>query len=351
MSDRRDGITIKTPRLTLRPLAETDAPALATGAAPFAVSRWLSEVPHPYGLQDARDFLAGAAGQAGVWAILWRDELVGTISADGALGYWLAEPAWGRGLATEAGLGMVDHWFSVPANGDLEASHFEGNAASAAVLRKLGFDYTGATRIQTPVSQGVAVRSHEMRLTRAQWERRRSLPHLQTERYRLRPLCSGDAPRLIEFAGQQDLARQTSSIPAPWPEAEAREWIAAGAWKARPGFRLGICDGSGRLSGVAGISPMDENDAASVAYIIEKHLWGRGIATEVMSALIPAVFRDFPLTALTADHFTDNPASGAILRKLGFQPCGESPGTSRARLEPAPVSHYRLERSSFEART
>ena len=52
---------------------------------------------------------------------------------------------------------------------------------------------------------------------------------------------------------------------------------------------------------------------------------------------------------IEADHFDDNPASGAVLRKLGFQELGKGIGKSQARLEPAPVTLYRLRLDDLKA--
>jgi RimJ/RimL family protein N-acetyltransferase len=62
-------------------------------------------------------------------------------------------------------------------------------------------------------------------------------------------------------------------------------------------------------------------------------------------------FERYDIDAVVADHFADNPASGAVLRKLGFQKTGESTGTSAARLEPAPVIDYLLDASDVRTRT
>ncbi|MDV7141745.1 GNAT family N-acetyltransferase [Tropicimonas sp. TH_r6] len=343
---------IKTPRLRLRPLRGDDADALARGVGPFEVSKWLSTVPHPYGLTEARDFIEHARTRPDTWAIEQRGRLVGTISIGSELGYWLAQEAWGQGIATEAGFAVLDKWFADPAGQQLAASHFAQNTASGVVLEKLGFIYTGERRQQHARSRGETVESCCMVLTRVRWKDWNSLPELVTPRCRLRPLRPEDAEAMAGIGGEYDVARNTSSIPSPWPVAEARDWIAQGQWQGTAGFRLGICDRAGKLIGMAGLSPMDEDGVSSLAYLLEKSLWGRGIVTEVMARFLPAMFRAFPLTAIEADHDTDNPASGAVLRKLGFRYTGDRiTDPTRLRLEPTPVSHYRLERSSFEAST
>lgn len=350
MTDRRDEIEIRTPRLTLRTFRAADVPAIVDGIGDFEVSKWLSPVPHPYEPEDAEWYLETQACKPHHWAITRDGSLIGGMAIDGSFGYWLARPAWGYGYATEAGFAVIDRWFADPEAPDLTSGHFDDNTRSGAVLGKLGFEYTGREPMVCR-ARDAEFPSRRMTLSRARWHEMRSLPHLATPRCVLRPLTAEDAPRLSEIGGIPEVARNTVSIPAPWPVEEARGWIAAGSWKERPGFRLGILDRKGQLIGIAGLSPTNQDGAASVAYFVEKSLWGRGLVTEVMEAFIPAVFRAFPLMALEADHDIDNPASGAVLRKLGFAYLGDRQGVpTRVRLEPAPVSHYRLERSRFEAR-
>ena len=62
------------------------------------------------------------------------------------LGYWLAEPFWGQGLAVEAGRAMADYAFASFAVERLQAHCVVENAASARVLEKIGFQYEGVTR-------------------------------------------------------------------------------------------------------------------------------------------------------------------------------------------------------------
>src|SRR3546814_17039034 len=59
-------------------------------------------------------------------------------SGDVELGYWVAQPYWGLGYATEAGRHMIDLARTLRIR-RLVASHFTANPAPGAVLRKLGF--------------------------------------------------------------------------------------------------------------------------------------------------------------------------------------------------------------------
>jgi RimJ/RimL family protein N-acetyltransferase len=160
---------LRTARLTLRPLAPEDAAPLTGAVNDYAVAKWLTTVPHPYTLEDAREFIERIAPKAGhIWVIEDTDGLQGLISIGKELGYWLAARAWGRGYMTEAAAAVVAEWFANPRNGLLRSSHFEGNLASAAVLTRLGFVATGPCTLPA-LARGEDVPAVKMLLTRAGW--------------------------------------------------------------------------------------------------------------------------------------------------------------------------------------
>ena len=114
--------------------------------------------PHPYGLDDAKAFLGWVAGQSPevTFAIATPAEAIGCIGLTmghdvhrkaAELGYWLAEPFWGRGIMSETVAAFSDYAFS--AHNDLVriyAEPFAGNAASARILEKAGFIREGCLR-------------------------------------------------------------------------------------------------------------------------------------------------------------------------------------------------------------
>ncbi|MEL6219250.1 MAG: GNAT family N-acetyltransferase [Pseudomonadota bacterium] len=165
-----------TERLCLRPLAPTDAPRVAKLCGDLKVSQWLSQVPHPYTLQDAESFLAMVgAGDDLVWALVpeGHAELAGVIGlaseADGwHLGYWLGRPFWRQGWMSEAAHAITDHAFSTGAQA-LISGVFEGNDASLNIQRNLGFRITGENRLYCRALD--TDRRHiDTRLDRADWE-------------------------------------------------------------------------------------------------------------------------------------------------------------------------------------
>jgi len=80
-----------------------------------------------------------------------------------------------------------------------------------------------------------------------------------------------------------------------------------------------------------------------MGYWIARPFWGRGYATEACFALIDMA-RTLGLTSLEGSHFLDNPASGRVLEKLGFEPTGiVAPRLSCARGTEVAARLMRLE--------
>ena len=319
---------ITTPRLRLTPVTDGDPVEVAARIGNYDVARWLGRVPYPYHKADAETFIAANADQAGrAWFIYDADGLVGGISIDDELGYWIAREAWGRGYATEAADWVVDAHFADPDAADLLSGHFPGNERSADVLRKLGFDYTGHRRVRSQ-ALGQMVDGHELRLTRDAWRARREIL-ITTPRLILRPLSPSDAADLSRIGGVPEVARMMINLTSPWSEEDILNWILIGRFRGRPGYRLGIARGPDFV-GTVGIGRN-----LSVSYMLDPAHWGKGIITEAMTAFLTDVFRRFPaIDAVKADHFHDNPASGAVLGKLGFEETGTDLLRSRARPRP-----------------
>ncbi len=62
------------------------------------------------------------------------------------IGYWVGEPFWGRGIATDAVRMMTDYGFSAFNLCRIYAGVFEWNPASSRVLEKAGYVCEGRLR-------------------------------------------------------------------------------------------------------------------------------------------------------------------------------------------------------------
>lgn len=143
----------------------------------------------------------------------------------------------------------------------------------------------------------------------------------RTERLLLRPGWIEDAPALARAIGEETIVRNLATAPWPYGEEEAKAFLGQPLDPVHPRFLIfARTGGAPRLVGGCGISP-DPEGAPEMGYWIARPYWGLGFATEAGRQLIH-IARAMGMPKLTAGHFVDNPASGSVLRKLGFRPTG-----------------------------
>ena len=511
---------IKTKRLWLRPLEASDAEALSPAINDFEVSKWLAVVPFPYRLEDARSFIAGALNGKKVWAIIYEGRLVGVISIQRELGYWLARPVWGQGIMREAAEAVVSEYFDTQCHENLGSGHFVGNEKSKRILKALGFEPVGEVTKVHSLAQNKELAHKKMNLTRAAWEKRDNAavkvtqkpvrftserlefrtfldcdleavvdvmsiydvtkntltwrfppekaqvmermsrndkqgialcifekgtligiaglasgglwyllhpahwangfgtevtkamvncafhrfdwpcleagvfsdnpasvgvlqkigayeiqpialwplarktsvkcrafviprsdweqnvaPVIKTARFIIRSLSITDLNDFARIGGDARVAPMILRATSPWPLQDAAVMLMQSAFTGRPGYRLGVYDEKDRLIGCLGLGPN-----ASIAYFFDPDIWGHGVATEAVSAFVKDCFERYEFQSLFADRFHDNPASGRVLNKVGFEETGKGIGTSAARPEAGEIVEYTLTRAVFEQR-
>jgi RimJ/RimL family protein N-acetyltransferase len=166
-------VQIRTQRLLLRPPALADAARVSLLAGDYDVACMTGTLPHPYSEQMAAEWLQGARdGEEGVVFMIERDRTVvgctgyRAFGPDHAeLGYWIGKPYWGQGYATEAVTALAAHAFDADGFAYLKAGHFDDNAASERVLRKLGFVAEGG-EVRECAARGTATQCLTYRLDR-----------------------------------------------------------------------------------------------------------------------------------------------------------------------------------------
>lgn len=145
-------LTLFTPRLTLRPLRAGDAVALFQYRSHEQVARFQGWVPES--VDDAAEFLAKQLQVGWLQPDSWfqlgiegreGSALIGDLGVHTPedprqveLGVSLAPAAQGKGLATEALRGLIDHLFGSEAIHRIFASVDPDNTAACALLARLG---------------------------------------------------------------------------------------------------------------------------------------------------------------------------------------------------------------------
>jgi N-acetyltransferase len=188
------GLVLRGPTVTLRPLSDADAADLsAAGAesrAPYAYTRV------PDGLEDARRYIEFAlterdAGRRLPFAIVWGERIVGSTSyldiqqwrwpagspqqrADepdaveiGAT--WLAASAQRTRCNTEAKYLLLGHAFDVWRVHRVCLKTDERNAKSRRAIERLGAVFEGVRRSDMPAQDGSVRSSAYYSIVRAEW--------------------------------------------------------------------------------------------------------------------------------------------------------------------------------------
>lgn len=158
--------TIKTSRLVLRPIVESDLDAIFEYASNPNVGPNAGWEPHKT-KDETRELMQMLfLNQESVWGItlLGEDKVLGTLGLledpkrqydrVRMLGYSLDEGYWGKGYMTEACQAVIEHGFEKMQLDLISIYCFPFNAASKRVIEKCGFKYEGNLRKAEKIFDG-----------------------------------------------------------------------------------------------------------------------------------------------------------------------------------------------------
>jgi [ribosomal protein S5]-alanine N-acetyltransferase len=167
---------------------------------------------------------------------------------------------------------------------------------------------------------------------------------IETRRLKLRPFEEADARRIAYLAGDYDVAKMCGRVAHPYTMAHAHDFIEI--------LRRGRDNGAEHafavtapidgLVGCTGVSRVGEagSDTYEIGYWYGVPYWGLGYASEAARALMDWAREKLGATRFAAGHFVDNPASGNVLKKLGFVETGEETLFGLARQRSSPATRY-----------
>ena len=147
-----------------------------------------------------------------------------------------------------------------------------------------------------------------------------SLP-LETERLILRELRLSDAANIQRYAGAVEIARGTLTMPHPYEDGMAEDFIRSMRESRVNGitYTFGITvKPSDAVVGCISIGNHPQYRRGEAGYWIGVPFWGKGYVTEALTRIIQFGFDDLNLNRILAYHFTDNPASGRVMQKVGM---------------------------------
>lgn len=150
---------------------------------------------------------------------------------------------------------------------------------------------------------------------------------LRTERLTLRPVTPDDAEQLHRLLNDWEVCRMLQTVPFPYPRLTADQWIADQVAQRQDGrgYHFAITgDENGRevMVGAVGLKMLPDKRRATLGYWVGRRFWGHGVAREAAGRLLRWALANLDLDRVEATVATDNPASAAVLRAIGFRDTG-----------------------------
>ncbi|MEJ0014992.1 MAG: bifunctional GNAT family N-acetyltransferase/(deoxy)nucleoside triphosphate pyrophosphohydrolase [Acetobacteraceae bacterium] len=179
---------------------------------------------------------------------------------------------------------------------------------------------------------------------------------LATERLVLRALLPDDAEALHRLVNDWEVTRNLAVVPFPYPRALADDWIQSTRASLADGsaYQLAITGRDGEQEMLVGVVGLRLDAAARlgrVGYWVGRRFWGHGVATEAVGRLARWALANLDLDRLEAGVITDNPASAAVLRRIGFRQTGEGMDSFLARGGEHPVWRFEATRDDIFGHT
>jgi 8-oxo-dGTP diphosphatase len=175
---------------------------------------------------------------------------------------------------------------------------------------------------------------------------------LATERLILRPPVPADAEQLHRLVNDWSVVRMLSRLPFPYPRTLTDEWIASTVDQRTrgTGYHLVITgheDGQELVIGCVGLNLDVTPGVANLGYWVGRRYWGHGVATEAVGRAARWALANLPVTRLEAHVAEDNPASSAVLRRIGLRETGHAHRPFLARGGDHPVICFEATREDL----
>ena len=165
----------------------------------------------------------------------------------------------------------------------------------------------------------------------------------RTPRLTLRPGWIEDAPALTRAVADERVVMTLARLPWPYRLADAESYLAMPVPRGEAACLIFAHDMGDRPRLIGGCGVHRGDVRHEIGYWITPDAWGRGYATEAGRALLGIARYGLGHRVLDAHHHLDNPASGRVLRKLGFVPTGQVRNTpSLARGTDVPSACFTL---------
>lgn len=146
-------------------------------------------------------------------------------------------------------------------------------------------------------------------------------PILETDRLILRPLMLEDAEIVFKNWTSDPAVAKYMRWNLHNTVEDTKEWLALEEINIEServytwGF---VLKENGTLIGSGGLVLKEKEDLYELGYNLMKKYWNQGIATEAAKGIVQFAINELNVNKLFACHAKENPASGEVMKKVGF---------------------------------
>ena len=151
------------------------------------------------------------------------------------------------------------------------------------------------------------------------------IPEIKTERLILRAVTLLDAEDMYAYASDPLVAKYT--LFGAHTSLENTKETIENVFLSRPsrgipeGFAI-VDKTNGKMIGTCDFWPLEKEGVFEMGYALHHDYWAKGIMSEAGEAVLKYAFDDYGVEIMTLKHHVDNPGSGKVALKLGFEEVG-----------------------------
>ncbi|NPA28075.1 MAG: GNAT family N-acetyltransferase [Epsilonproteobacteria bacterium] len=138
---------------------------------------------------------------------------------------------------------------------------------------------------------------------------------ITTKRLLLRLPTNKNIKDIVKISNFKVLSLKLSSLPYPYSEDSAKEWIKKANSSNYIGF---LIEFEKEVVGVINIDISKEHNHATISYYLAPQYWNKKIMSEAVGGVVDFCFNKLNLIRVAAHHFHTNMASGKVLLRNNF---------------------------------
>lgn len=362
------GVVLKTGRLTLRPWAESDLHDFHEYASVDGVGQMAGWIPHR-NIEETRQILSRFMEGKHVFALEHQGKVIGSLGVEKyrecnypeldalqgcEIGYVLSKAYWGRGLMPEAVKAVIAWLFNEEKLDFVICGHFVRNRQSRRVIEKCGFQYRKTvqfeTRYDTVETCWDYILYHPER--REPMLTHKATQTIETDRLVLRRAIPEDAePMLRNWASDPEVTKFLT-----WPTHESVEvtkkvlerWVSSYEKADYYHWMIVLKEIGEPIGSISTVQLREDIAEAEIGYCIGKPWWHRGIVPEALCAVMEYLFCEVGINRIEAKHDTNNPRSGAVMKKCGMLYEGTARASDRNNQGICDIANYAILRTDWE---